>query len=305
MAGEIDPEHVVILESVRDSQYPVHLMYIELLDGVYAPIGLRKPASVGPHPTIVLARGNGGGGMAWVRNATQNKGFILENLLEAGYACAWLRYRAEVELGYNNGGRLLEDMRQGQQLFNRSPLEYEDEKSIIEYLKKLPDVDENRIGMIGVSHAGEMILKITSEYDGVAVGVACEPASHEFLALSPDNTSFVNDETNLRNIEGMVMSEVGEVMGRINKEVAIERIKNIGTPILIMGRKKDHLQGIFRATYELMKKEGKEVEWVSYDHPMHGYIYPERGEDGEYQVDELQKSAVDNVISYLDKYLKK
>ena len=304
MSNEIDPERVVVTEPVQGSEYPVHLTYVELLDGVYAPIGLRMPAGAAPHPTVLLGRGNGGGGMAWVREATRNMGYIQERLLEAGYACAWLRYRAEVELGYNNGGRLVEDVRQGRQLLNRSPLEYEDEIAIIEYVKTLPEVDGERVGLMGVSHAGEMILKITSEYGGARACVACEPASHEFLDLAPDETAFVNEETKLRNIEGMMMEEVGKVRARINEELALERMKSIRTPILIMGRDEDHLQGVFRATYDLMVEAGADVEWVSYAHPMHGYIFPERGEDGEYAVDEMQAAAIEECITYLDKHMK-
>ena len=304
MPIDIDPERVVITEAVPGSEYPVHLTYVELLDGVYAPIGLRIPEGAGPHPTVLLGRGNGGGGMAWVREATRNMGYIQERLLEAGYACAWLRYRAEVELGYNNGGRLVEDIRQGRQLLNRSPLEYEDEISIIEYVKTLPEVDAERVGLMGVSHAGEMILKITSEYCGARACVACEPASHEFLDLAPDDTAFVNEETKLRNIEGMMMEEVEKVRARINHELALERMRSIRTPILIMGREGDHLQGIFRATYDLMVEAGNDVEWVSCDHPMHGYIYPERGADGEYAVDETQIEAIGHCITYLDKHMK-
>ena len=303
MKNGIDPERVVITEPAPDSEHPVHLMYIELLDGVYAPIGLRKPPGEGPHPTVLLASGNGGGGMAWVREATRNKGYIQERLLAEGCACAWLRYRAEVELGYNNGGRLVEDVRQGRQLLNRSPLEYEDEISIIECLKTMPEVDEGRIGLMGVSHAGEMILKIVSEYDGVRAGVACEPASHEFLALSPDETAFINEETRLRNIEGMVMTEVEKVRARVNERLALDRMRSIQTPILIMGRDGDHLQGVFRVTYDLMREAGNAVEWVSYDHPMHGYIFPERGGNGEYAVYALQKEAIETSVAYLARRL--
>lgn len=303
METGINPERVVIAERVPGSEYPVHLMYVELLDGVYAPIGLRTPKGAGPHPAVLLASGNGGGGMAWVREATRSKGYVQERLLEAGYACAWLRYRAEVELGYSKGGRLVEDVRQGRQLLNRSPLEYEDEISIIRHLKTLPEVDENRIGLMGVSHAGEMILKITAEYDGVRACVACEPAAHEFLDLAPDETAFVNEETRLRNIEGMVMAEVEKVRARINEELALERMRRVRAPILVMGREGDHLQGIFRAVYDLMREAGSDVEWASYDHPMHGYIFPERGEDGEYAVDDLQKAAIGRAIAYLDKRL--
>lgn len=44
----VDPVHVVITEPVKDSAIPVQLMYVEMLDGVYSPIGLRKPPGNGP-----------------------------------------------------------------------------------------------------------------------------------------------------------------------------------------------------------------------------------------------------------------
>ena len=61
---------------------------------------------------------------------------IRDKLVEAGFACAWLRYRTEVELGYNTGGKMVRDTRQGRSMFNRSPLEYEDEIAIAEYPKR-------------------------------------------------------------------------------------------------------------------------------------------------------------------------
>ena len=303
-AQAIDPEQVVITEPVEGSDLPVHLMYVPTMDGLYTPIGLRKPPGDGPFPIVLLAAGNGGGGMPWVREWVRTRGYIMDQLLEAGYACAWLRYRTEVELGYHEGGRLVRDMRQGRELFNRSPLEYEDEISVIEYVKTLPYIDPDRVGIVGMSHGGEMVLKITSEYDGVAVAVASEPASHEYLALTPDDTAHVNPETQLRNIEEMQMAEVEKVRGRIDTAVANERIAGISTPILVMGRDEDHLQGIFRTSYDLLVEAGKEVEWVSYDHPLHGYIYPMLGEDGEYEVDDVQRDAITGVIEYLDRYLK-
>lgn len=304
MKPAIDPENVVLTEPVEGSTFPVHLMYAETRDGLYAPIGLRKPQGEGPFPAVLLASGNGGGGMAWIRDAVRNRGWLMERLLEAGYAAVWLRYRAEVELGYNNGGKFIEDMRQGRQLLNRSPLEYEDEIDIIEYLKTLPDIDGDRIGLIGMSHGGEMVLKITSEYNGVAAAVASEPASHEFLALNPDNTAAMNEETQLLNIEEMQMREIEKVRARIDTGIATQRIRTIETPIMVMGRDTDHLQGIFRTTYDLLEEAGKEAEWVSYDHPLHGYIYPLRGDDGAYEVNEVQEEATRTVIAFLDRYLK-
>lgn len=293
----IDPEHIHLTEEVNGET--VHLMMVEVWDGLYAPIGVRKPDGDGPFPMILMAAGNGGEGMAWVRNAVRNQAYTMDRLVEAGFACAWLRYRTEVELGYNDGGKLVRDIRQGREMFNRAPLEYEDVIAVAEYLKTLPWVDGDRIGMIGRSHGGEMALKIASEYHGLAAAVASEPASHEYLALRPDDTAFVNEETGLRNIEEMQMVETEKVRRRIDMDIAMERISGIRTPFLVMGRDEDHLQGIFRTSYDLLVEAGKDAEWVSYDHDYHGYVFPIRGDDGEYILNDVQIQAIEHVIGWL------
>lgn len=303
MSDPIDPERVVLREVV-DGQ-PVDLMYVETWDGLYTAIGVRRPEGPGPFPLVLLASGNGGEGMPWVRDALRNRGHIMDRLIEAGMACAWLRYRTEVELGYATGGRLVRDRRQGREMFSRAPLEYEDEIAVIEHMKTLPWVDADRIGLIGMSHGGEMVLKIASEYHGVACAVASEPAAHEFLALTPDETAHVNAETGLRDIEEMQMAETAKVRSRIDMDLARARIATIDTPILVMGRDGDHLQGIFRTTYELLEEAGKDVEWVSHDHDLHGYVYPVRGADGAYEVNEAQAEALAGVIGYLSRRLKR
>ncbi len=297
----IDPEAVAMTETTRDHG-DVELRYIETWDGMYAPVGLRTPEGPGPFPLVLLASGNGGGGMAWIRDYMANRGWTMDRLIESGYACAWIRYRTEVELGYNNGGPLVRDQRQGREMFNRSPLEYEDEIAIIEYFNE--DRRFSGVGLIGMSHGGEMVMKICSEYHGAVVGVASEPASHEYLALNPDETAPMNETTQMRNIEDMQMIEVAKVRARIDMEIAASRISGIETPILVMGRESDHLQGIFRTTYELLAEAGKDCEWVSWDHDLHGYVYPLRGPDGEYEVNDVQRQAVAGIIAYLDRYMK-
>lgn len=282
----------------------VELMMVETWDGLYAPIGVIKPDGDGPFPIVLLASGNGGEGLDWIRDAYANRGHFPRQLVDAGYACAWIRYRTEVELGYNEGGALVRDVRQGRELFNRSPLEYEDEIAIVEFVKTLPYVDADRVGLVGMSHGGEMIMKLASEYHGAAVAVASEPASHEYLALTPDETAHIKAETGLRDIESMMMTEVDKVRSRIDHEISADRISGIDTPILVMGRETDELQGIFRLNYELLQETGKDVEWVSYDHDLHGYLYPKRGADGEYEINTVQHEAIAHVITYLNRHLK-
>ncbi len=298
---DIDARHLTFSEKVegKDIEYAM----IETWDGLYAPAAIRKPTGEGPFPIILLAAGNGGEGMPWLMDAVRNRAYTMDRLVAAGFACAWLRYRTEVELGYNNGGDMVRDMRQGREMFNRSPLEYEDEIAIIEYFKEQGWVDHEKIGVIGMSHGGEMALKIVSEYDGLAAAVASEPASHEYLALKPDDSAFINEETGLRNIEEMQMAEVEKVRSRIDLEIANKRIEAINTPVLVMGRDEDHLQGIFRTSYDLLAEAGKDVEWVSYNHDYHGYVFPIKDNTGNYILNEIQVKAIDHVIDWLRKKL--
>ena len=293
-------DQLIITENIDG--HKTHLIYVETMDGLYSPMGLELPEGNGPFPVILLASGNGGEGMNWVMENSKNRRYTIDKFLEQGYACGWLRYRTEVELGYNEGGKLIRDGRQGREMFNRSPLEYEDEISIIEAIKKYQEIDENKIGLLGMSHAGEMILKLTSEYHGVCAAVASEPAAHEFLALNPDDSVTINPETQLRNIESMQMQSVNKVRERIDMQVALQRINSIRTPLFIMGRDQDELQGIFRLSYELLAEQNKDVVWQSYDHDLHGFIFPLLGEDGNYVTNEVQELAIEDALSFFGKH---
>lgn len=304
MTARIDPQHVVVIEPVRDSGIPVQLMYVEMIDGVYAPIGLRTPPGTGPFPLVLFASGNGGGGMAVVRDFTQNVSWTQEQFLKAGYAVAWLRYRAEVDYAYDKIGKLIEDRRQRRQLLNRGPLEYEDVISIVESMKTLPSIAGDRIGYMGMSHGGEMAFKIASEYRGVRAMIASEPAAHEFLRLKPDETAHINPVTGLLDVESMLMRETGKVRARITEEVALARMSPIMTPIFVQGRNGDELQGIFRVCYDLLVELKKDAKWATYDHPEHGFVYVRRNEKGVYAPDAVQIQAVTDSLAFFDAYLK-
>ena len=127
--------------------------------------------------------------------------------------------------------------------------------------------------------------KIASEYHGFRAMVASEPASHEFLRLKPDATAHVDPKTGLLNVEKMLMREPAKVRPRITEDVARERVATIETPIFVQGRDADELQGIFRVSYDLLHEAGKEAKWASYDHALHGFVYPVRNADGSYTPD--------------------
>ena len=234
----------------------------------------------------------------------QNRSWTQEQFLAAGYAVAWMRYRAEVDYAYDKIGKLIEDRRQNRQLLNRGPLEYEDVISIIEYVKTLPDIDANRIGYMGMSHGGEMAFKIASEYHGVRAMIASEPAAHEFLRLKPDATAHINPATGLLDVERMLMRESGKVRARITEDVAIGRMRPIKTPIFVQGRNSDELQGIFRVCYDLLVELGKDAKWATYEHNVHGFVYVGRNDRGVYDPDPVQIQAVGDSIAFFDNYMK-
>jgi dienelactone hydrolase len=315
----IDPEHIfvphavknpitVVTEPVMGSTIPLQLTYVETVDGMYAPVGVRKPAGNGPFPFVVFAHMNGGMGTQWIREWTQYGSWTLEQFLKAGYGVAWMRYRAEVNKDPVYGAPLKEGKREGRQAFSRAPLEYDDAISIIKWVKTLPYVDPDRIGYVGLSHGGEMLMKITSEYNGLRAGIASEPASIDFLARRPiprDPNAAPIPETFATTSPEVQREAVEKLRGQIDAATAMQRINAINTPIRVQGRDRDHNQAVFRLNYELLKEAGKDVVWQSYDHPEHGFIFVRRNEKGAYAPDPLQQQVVKDSLAYMDKYCKK
>jgi dienelactone hydrolase len=283
------PRTWVITEPVDGSPIPIQLTFVPTSDGIYTPVALRKPAGPGPFPAVLFFAGNGGGGMPAARRAMLGRGYTSDQFLDAGYVVAWLRYRAEVPAAYQGARRLQVNRR----TLSRSPLDHDDLLSIIDYVQDLPFVDGSRVGLIGSSHGGELILKAAAETD-FAAGVLSEPAAHEYLAVAMDQLPPGEPQ----------FQDKQRVAELADKAVAMERIRQINTPMLVVGRDSDHLQGVFRLTYDWLKEAGKDVEWMSYDHPRHGFIFPGRAKDGSYLVDDTQRAAIERVMEFFRARLK-
>ena len=290
-------------ETIADSEFPVTYHLIATDDGLYAPIGLRKPAGDGPFPIVLFASGNGGEGLDYVRDYSHNRGWTLDQYLAAGYAVAWLRYRSEVDVPEYDGARIVAHPWSGRPVYNRAPLEYEDVINIIEYVKTLPYVDANRVGYMGMSHGGEMLMKMASVYDGIAAGVASEPASAIFLARRAVPNPLDGPETATAYDAEKMAAAVKETHDLIDRDVAMARIAPIDIPIFVMGRDRDHNQAVFRVNYELLLEAGKDVRWKSYDHDLHGFAYPVRNAAGKYDPNPVQREVVADSIAFFDEHL--
>jgi len=275
-----------IIEEVPGSQAPLHLAFVPTRDFIHTPIAMRKPQGDGPFPVVLFLTGNGGGGMARARWAMQNMGYTMERFLEAGYVVAYLRYRGEVPLAYRQAKKL--NVR-GNTL-ERSPLDHDDVLSAIAYVKRLDYIDADRVGMVGVSHGGELIMKAVSETH-IAAAVCAEPASQEYLALAMDKLPAGEPQLQSK-ARASELSDRAEAMGRI---------RDIDTPLLIVGRDGDHLQGLFKLCHDMLQEADKDVTWKSYAHPRHGFVMPRRAPDGVYHPDEIQLKAIEDVMAYFDK----
>lgn len=302
----ISGDEAVLVEPVMGSDIPVEIRFVELLDGVYAPIGFRKPVGEGPFPTVVFAHMNGGYGLRWIREWTQYGSGTLEAFLDAGYAVVWMRYRAEVDTPFTTELTVREF--QGRDRWNRGPLEYEDAIEIIEYVKELPDVDGDRVGWLGVSHGGEMLFKVASEYQGLRAGVASEPAAMDYLARLPPDPDAPPEppqpETMESSTPDLQAAAVLALREQIDRQQAMTRINAIEIPIFVAGRDRDHNQSTFRLSYELLEEAGKTVQWRSYDHDHHGFIFVQRNAAGEYEPDPLQQAAMADAIAFFDRHMK-
>lgn len=280
----------VITEQFGGSRSPVELHFTPTRDGVYTPIALRKPPGEGPFPAVLFFAGNGGGGMATARNGLRARDYAPRRFLEAGYVVGWLRYRAEVRNAYRGAEPLPEKGR----VLPRSPLDHDDLISIIDYVKKLAFVDPERVGLAGSSHGGELILKAASETT-FAAGALLEPAAVEYLAIAMEKLPRGEPQ----------LQDKRKAMELADKAEAMERIGRIQAPLLVVGRDSDHLQGVFKLTYEWLAEAGKQVEWASYDHPRHGFALPRDVRDDGSGPDEIQKAAVERMLAFFAKRMKR
>ena len=56
--------------------------------------------------------------------------------------------------------------------------------------------------------------------------------------------------------------------------------------------------------FDLLKKSGKDSQWKTYNHDLHGFLFPEKNTNGHYQVDQIQMEAIDDTLNFMDRHLK-
>jgi dienelactone hydrolase len=301
IAPELPSHGYVLTKPVRGSAIPVDFTFALTRDEIYVPVAVRRPPGVGPFPVIVMGRGDGRGGLPHIEKQVERLASMQDEMIARGYIVAFVNYRNEIPHLYEHTARaqnLADDVSgEGRTLKSAPTLDSDDLIAVLKYLPTLPYVDKHAIGIAGVSHSGEMILKIAAETT-FAAGVAIEGASHEFLSV------YTGPAAPRRGNE-LQYQDIEAVRKNADKPRAMERIRRITTPILHIGRDADHLQGIFKLAHEWMVEAGKDSTWVSFDHPVHGYPFMYRNDDGSYAPDAIQRQAFELFMKYFDRHLKR
>ncbi len=259
-------------------------------DGLYVPCISRQPAGAGPFPTVIVLHGGSGGlGIGYLSDMVQNQGWALEALLARGYAVVAAEGRMEHEDAYGSGVPF--------------GLDHSDVIEVLGFIARQRWCDAERIGFLGVSHGGELQMKIVHEIASRGGGpvpaalAMCEPAVIEFLGLKFEG---VRKEANLQ-----FHARIADA--QINIDVARARIAALpgDLPMLVVGRDEDHLQGLFKKLHELLSDAGKRVEWASFSHPEHAYqLGPRRLGDVGYRPDAAQVATLERVLAFLDRHVR-
>src|SRR6266478_4320742 len=150
---------------------PVEFLPVKCRDGVLLNASIIKPASFDPQKKYpVLVAVYGGPGVQIIRNAWGGANFLWHELMaQKGYVIFSLDNRGstgrghafETPLHFRLGAQELSDQRDG-----------------VQYLKSLPYVDTNRIGIWGWSYGGHMTLHAMFEAgDDFKVGFAGGPVT--------------------------------------------------------------------------------------------------------------------------------
>lgn len=292
----IGPLDYVIQINVATAGPPLMLNMIFTDDGLYVPAIIRTPPGPGPFPAVLCMHGGSGGlGIPYLVDQVLNRGFVYDRLLAEGYAVCYTEGRAEIEWAYGT------DI--------PAPLDHNDIIATFRYLQRQPYINPERIALFGISHGGELQMKLISEIrEGPAALVPGEPAVIEYLSLQHDGP---------RTEKGLQYNyELPDSL--FDMERVWKRIEQISpsVPILILGRDSDHLQGVFRKLYEFLDRADKNVQWASWDHPVHGYQFGPRRVETEtahkqsisvlesvYQPDEIQQETLDHIVDFLNQHV--
>ena len=300
VAKELPPHGYVITKPVRGSDIPVDLTFVLTRDEIYVPVAVRKPEGDGPFPVITMGRGDGRAGMPHVEAQVERLAAMQDEMIRRGYVVVYVNYRNEIPHRYAQ----------------------------LQRAQNIPD---------SISGGENPTLKSAATIDSddfhrdpqlSAHAAVCGQGGHRRRRREPrrrnDSEGRCRDGLSQRRVDRGRLARVPErghrpgraAQGQRNpvpghRGRAEKRRQGAGdgthpahqTPILHIGREKDHLQGIFKLAHEWMREAGKDSTWVEFRPPAHGYPFIYRQADGSYRPEPVQQQAFDLFMEFFDRHL--
>ena len=274
--GGKEMPHDKYIRVVSETDSPVEQHYIKSKDGLYVAAALRKPKGNGPFPALLYFHGAPGGrGMeqlvGWSRGATG--GPVWERFLQEGYVVVVADYRHPVGRGLGDA------LPKGLATYT------DDAVAVLDFVKKQPYVNPDRISAYGVSLGGSVVLHLINRVK-LHAAILGAPAPMAFLGVK--GTAAGPNVKPEDRFKGMTIDE----------ELTRANIEPIQTPVLILVGTADALINVDRPLYDRLAKYGKNARMEIYENGYHDFCVGPQGHAGRKEplldatLDALEKTVV-------------
>jgi enterochelin esterase-like enzyme/dienelactone hydrolase len=233
-------------------------------DGTMIEAYFRKPQGPGPFPVIVMLHGGRPhpGAADAMGRATRPP---MEDFIKAGWAVYSVGYRPSEKIAI-------------------VPIEFDDTVDAIRQLRKPPFVDPNRIGVIGVSHGGQVLARVISRVT-VQGAVLEAPAGMDLIADKKAAADGVQVAPVLLRMMDDTEKQLGASAEELEKDPAkygytsaFTEVAQVRCPILILNGRNDDNSPIpvVEAYVKKLRAAGKQVQTFLPDNGPHGFFMGNR-----------------------------
>jgi dipeptidyl aminopeptidase/acylaminoacyl peptidase len=271
--GKVIPaDKYIHVASLTD--FPVERVYIKSRDGVYVAAAMRKPKGDGPFPVLIYFHGAPGGrGIEqlerWSSGSTG--GPVWERFLNEGFV---------VIVGdYRNPKDLWAPVAADQVTY------VDDGLAVLNYARRLPYVDANRITLYGVSLGGSVVVHVAGRAKVHSVILGAPAVRAALGSTVPKGVAEGSPEW----VKGIA----------VNEELARKNIAAIDCPVLIVQGGADSLKHEARIFHDLAEKVGKTVRMDIYENGYHDFCAGPQGQNRREPLMDITLDALELALRFV------